>query len=160
MLQFQQHVFGAFVFTNGVTCPALWRHLSSHPRQFSIFEDVGGWQPCPFHLWTNECNKIDTRLTENRRSRQNGPGRSNMASKPWNRLAYRMVTNLCTVHKKTQIVCVLLRRNAISAWNTFNLRLSEAKMGFPQSNFRMSKHSSEKARTSRHQLTNWNATFM
>ena len=116
-----------FFFTNGVTCPALWRHLSSHPRQFSIFEDVGGWQLCPFHLWTNECNKIDTRLTENMRSRQNGPGRSNMASKPWNRLAYRTVTTLCTVHKKTQIVCVLLRRNAISAWNTFNLRLSETK---------------------------------
>ena len=25
---------------------ALWRHLSSFPHQFSIFEDMGGWQPC------------------------------------------------------------------------------------------------------------------
>ena len=133
-----------FFFTNDVTRRALWCHLSSHPRQFSIFEDVGGWQPCPFHLWTNECHKIDTRLTENMRSRQNVPGRSKMASKPWNLLAYRTVTTSCTMRKKTQIVCILLRRNAISAWNTFNVRLSAAKIGFPQSNFRMSKHSSEK----------------
>ena len=31
-----------------VTC-ALWRHLSSLPHQFLIFEDAGGWQP-----WDNE----------------------------------------------------------------------------------------------------------
>ena len=27
-------------------CCALWRHLSFLPYQFSIFKDVGGWQPC------------------------------------------------------------------------------------------------------------------
>ena len=30
---------------NGVICWTLWRHLSSLPYQFSIFKDVGGWQP-------------------------------------------------------------------------------------------------------------------
>ena len=45
MLQFQQHLFGTFFSTNDVTHRALWRHLSSLPHQFSIFEDVGGWQP-------------------------------------------------------------------------------------------------------------------
>jgi len=70
-----------------------------------------------FHLWGNECHKIDTsslvRKTENMRLRQNVPGWSKMASKAWNRLSYRTVTTSCTVHKKTQIVCVLLRRNAV-----------------------------------------------
>ena len=51
----------------------------------------------------NECHKIDTsswvRKTEHMRLRQNVPGRSKMASKPWNRMAYRMVTTSCMVHK-------------------------------------------------------------
>ena len=37
--------FCTFFSTNDVTHRALWRHLSSLPHQFSIFEDVGGWQP-------------------------------------------------------------------------------------------------------------------
>ena len=135
--------FARFFFTNDVTCRALWRHLSSHSRQFSIFEDVGGWQLCPFHLWTNDCHKIDTRLNETwdrGKMCQAGPRRRPNREIAW---IYTVAT-LCTAHKKTQIVCVLLRRNAISAWNTFNVRLSEAKIGFAQSNFRMSNHSSEK----------------
>ena len=35
-----------FFFTNDVMCHALWCHLSSLPYQFSIFENMGGWQPC------------------------------------------------------------------------------------------------------------------
>ena len=31
--------------TNDVICRAIWRHLSLYPHQFSIFDDVGGWQP-------------------------------------------------------------------------------------------------------------------
>ena len=34
-------VFG----TNNVTCRAIWCHLSFIPYQFSIFVNVGGWQP-------------------------------------------------------------------------------------------------------------------
>ena len=44
----------------------------------------------------NECHKIDTsspaRNTEHMKSRQNVPGRSKMASKPWNRMEYGTVT--------------------------------------------------------------------
>ena len=51
----------------------------------------------------NECHKIDTssrvRKTEHMRSRQSVPGQSKMASKPWNRMAYRTVTTSCTVHE-------------------------------------------------------------
>ena len=40
MLQFQQHLFRAFFFTKWRHVPcALWRHLSSLPHQFSIFDD-------------------------------------------------------------------------------------------------------------------------
>ena len=60
MLQCQQHLFHTFcvishswrlewtsIFcTSDVMCRALWHHLSPLPFQFSIFEDVGGWQPC------------------------------------------------------------------------------------------------------------------
>ena len=35
----------AFFCTNDVIHRAIWRHLSSLPYQFSILEDVGGWQP-------------------------------------------------------------------------------------------------------------------
>ena len=59
MLQYQQHLFRTFCVitnswwskwtskfcTNDITCHALWCYLSSLPYQFSIFEDVGGWQP-------------------------------------------------------------------------------------------------------------------
>ena len=31
--------------SNDVMCRAIWRHLSSLPYQFSIFEDMGDWQP-------------------------------------------------------------------------------------------------------------------
>ena len=50
----------------------------------------------------NECQKMDTssrvKKTEHMRSKQNVPRRSKMASKPWNRLAYRTVTTSYTVH--------------------------------------------------------------
>ena len=55
MLQFQQHLFRMCFCTNDVMFRALWRHLISLPCQFSIFEDVGGWQPFPkagFHCIT------------------------------------------------------------------------------------------------------------
>ena len=46
-------------------------------------------------------------------SRTNVPSRSKTASKPGNRISYRtVITTSCTVRKKTQMVCVLLRRNA------------------------------------------------
>ena len=45
MLQFQQHLFCMFFGTNDVMFHALWHHLLSLPCQFSISEDVGGWQP-------------------------------------------------------------------------------------------------------------------
>ena len=32
--------------TNDIICRAIWCHLSLLPYQFSIFDDVGGWQPC------------------------------------------------------------------------------------------------------------------
>ena len=32
--------------TNDVICRAIWRCLTSLPYQFSIFDDVVGWQPC------------------------------------------------------------------------------------------------------------------
>ena len=54
MLQFQQHhLFRAFFFYKWHHVPcALWCLLSSLPHQFSIFEDVGGWQlwPCCYRL--------------------------------------------------------------------------------------------------------------
>ena len=31
--------------TNEVICRAIWRHLSSFAYQFSIFDDLGSWQP-------------------------------------------------------------------------------------------------------------------
>ena len=31
--------------TNDVICRVIWPHLSFRPYQFSIFGDVGGWQP-------------------------------------------------------------------------------------------------------------------
>ena len=53
----------------------------------------------------NECHKTDTssraRKTEHMRSRQNVPGLSKIASKPWNRMAYGTVTTSCTVHEYT-----------------------------------------------------------
>ena len=33
--------------TNDIIYHSLWRHLSSLPYKFLIFEDVGDWQPCP-----------------------------------------------------------------------------------------------------------------
>ena len=46
-------------------------------------------------------------------SRTNVPSRSKTASKPGNRISYTtVITTSCTVRKKTQMVCVLLRRNA------------------------------------------------
>ena len=41
------HVF--FFFTSNVMFRTLWHHLSSLSHQFSIFKDVGGWQP-----WVNK----------------------------------------------------------------------------------------------------------
>ena len=139
-------MFFARFFFSQMTTPAvhydvIYLPIPVNSQYFKTWEVDS---PYPFNLWTNECHKIDTRLTENMRSRQNVPGRSKMASKSWNLLAYRTVTTSCPVLKKTQIVCVLLRRNATSAWNTFNVRLTAAKIGFPLWNFRMSKHSSEK----------------
>ena len=32
--------------TNDVICRAIWRCLTSLPYQFSMFDDVVGWQPC------------------------------------------------------------------------------------------------------------------
>ena len=32
--------------TNDVICHVIWRNLSFLPYQLSIFDDVGGWQPC------------------------------------------------------------------------------------------------------------------
>ena len=34
--------------TNDVIFRVIWRHLSFRPYQFSLFDDVGGWQPCLF----------------------------------------------------------------------------------------------------------------
>ena len=45
MLQFQQHLFCWCFCTNDIMFHALWHHLSPLPYQFTIFEDVGGWQP-------------------------------------------------------------------------------------------------------------------
>ena len=62
----------------------------------------------------NESHKIDTssrvRKTELMRARQNVPGRSKMASKPWNRMAYR---TLYYFIYGTQIVSVFLRRTQL-----------------------------------------------
>ena len=65
--------------------------------------------------------RVNTRSRQpSMRSRTNVPGRSNTASKPWNSISYRTVlTTSCTVRKKTQIVCVLLRRHA--AKNTLHV---------------------------------------
>ena len=63
------------------------------------------------------------------RSRQNVPGRSKMASKPWNRLAHRTVTTSCTVCKKTQKVCILLHRNAIIG---LHIIMSQYSLALPQ----------------------------
>lgn len=59
MLQCQQHLFHAFanlwwlestsIFcTNDVMWHRLWCHLQSLPYQFSVFKDMGGWQPGQF----------------------------------------------------------------------------------------------------------------
>ena len=32
--------------TNDIICCVIWCHLSFLPHQFSIFDDVGGWEPC------------------------------------------------------------------------------------------------------------------
>ena len=40
--------------TNDVICHAIWRHLSFRPYQFSIFDDVGGWQPCLRGSWPSQ----------------------------------------------------------------------------------------------------------
>ena len=36
------------LWTNDVISRATWRNLSFLPYQFSIFDDVGGWQPCRY----------------------------------------------------------------------------------------------------------------
>ena len=36
----------SIIGTNDVICRAIWRCLTSLPYQFSIFDDVVGWQPC------------------------------------------------------------------------------------------------------------------
>ena len=45
------NVFGMIYYATSIFCTndvihcAIWHHLSSLPYQFSIFEDVAGWQP-------------------------------------------------------------------------------------------------------------------
>ena len=43
--------------TNDIICGAIWRHLSLLPCQFSIFDDMGGWQPCECMFTLNNLHR-------------------------------------------------------------------------------------------------------
>jgi len=47
-----------FFSTNDIMCRALWHHLLSLPYQFSIFEDVRGWQPRVTCIYIYTCTVI------------------------------------------------------------------------------------------------------
>ena len=100
-----------FFVTNEVMCRALWHHLSSLPHQFSISEDVGGWQPWYrmnktisklYKTSTYQCIEGNIELLE----------LPQVNNRPWN------VLQLITTQTEPLQICEVkqLDRNAVYAW--------------------------------------------
>ena len=111
MLQFQ-HLFRVFFCCHKWHhVPCIWHHLSSLPHQFSISEDVGGWQPWyRMNKTISKLYKISTyQSIEGNIELLELPQVNN---RPWN------VLQLITTQTEPLQICEVkqLDRNAVYAW--------------------------------------------